>query len=384
MSSDINKLNELQDISFIDNITPDTVLEEMISDFQEKYYELTDSYEILSEFDKYRIMINAVSLKLYQAFQYIDRAGKMNLLKYSYGDYLENLGANRGVTINEAKVARCNLQFTLSQPQNKVIGIPAGTKATSGDGVYFLTEEYCEIEIGQLNVTTRAVSQVTGTIGNNYSIGQINILSEPIAYVEKVSNIDIPSGGEDRESDDRFRERIFFSPSGYSTAGPEDSYIYWVNNYSSKIEDIKVISPSDDTVQILVTKKNGEIPDNEFLMGLENYLSDSNIKPITEKVIVSAPEVVSYDISGTYYISKKDVLNVSNIIKKVDEAVLEYVLWQKNQIGKDINPYFLYHLLIKAGVKRVDTVTPTFTTINENSIAITENIDLVYGGIEDD
>lgn len=76
MANDIQKLYDLPEISFIDDLTADTLLEEMISDFQEKYNELTGEYEVLGEFDKYRILLNAVALKNYQVCQYIDRAGK--------------------------------------------------------------------------------------------------------------------------------------------------------------------------------------------------------------------------------------------------------------------------------------------------------------------
>lgn len=384
MASDIKKLYDLPEVSFIDDITADTVLDEMISDFQEKYYELSGEYEPLSELDKNRILINATTLKIYQAFQYIDRAGKMNLLKYSTGDYLINLGANRGVTINEEKAATCDVQFTLSAVQNSVISIPAGTPFTAGDGVYFMTESYCEIPIGSTSVTINAICQITGTIGNGYEIGQLNILSEPIAYVDTVSNVSATSGGEDIQSDEDFRETIFLAPSGYSTAGPEDAYIYWAKRYSSLVSDVKVNTPSDDTVQVVILKQDGEIPDESFLSGEQDFLTQKSIKPMTEQVIVIAPTVVNYDITGTYYISKSNASNAEHINSLVTEQIDSYIKWQKEKIGRDISPFYLQHLLAIAGVKRVDLTSPVFTDIDETSIAIERTVNLVFGGIEDD
>ena len=69
MANDIQKLYNLPDISFIDGITIETVLNEMIDDFQEKYYKLSGEYELLGEFDKYRILINATSLKVYRTYR---------------------------------------------------------------------------------------------------------------------------------------------------------------------------------------------------------------------------------------------------------------------------------------------------------------------------
>ncbi len=354
MTNDKDKLNNLPDVSFIDNITIDTVLEEMLDDYQEKYYELTGNYEFLGEMDKNRILINAAALKIYQAYQHIEKTGKMNLLKYATGDYLINLGANRGVEINEPKPAKSIVKFSLNQLQSSTIAIPKGTLITAGDGVYFETTEYAEIPSGSQDVTVNIICQLTGTVGNGYAIGQINEIVEPIPYVEMVTNINESSGGEDVQTDDEFRQRIFLAPSGYSTAGPEDAYVFWTMQFSTLITDVKVITPEDDTVQIILLKKDGEIPEEEFLQGVKEYLEDGNIKPLTEKIEVIAPAVVSYDINGTYYINSSDKNNIATIQSNVNAALEEYIRWQKEKIGRDLNPFQLQYLLMKAGVKRIE------------------------------
>lgn len=384
MANDIQKLYNLPDISFIDGISVDTVLNEMLTDFQDKQNELSEDYATLGEFDRYRVLINAASLKIYQAFQYIEKAGKMNLLKYSTDDYLDNIGATRGISRTEAKAATCNIKFMLSTTLASTVGIPQGSLITAGDNVYFETIEYAEILVGNKEIIIPCMCQIPGTIGNNYAIGSLNTMVEPIPYVEEVSNINISSGGEDQQSDESYRETIFMAPSGYSTAGPEDAYTYWAKRHSTKIMDIKTVTPADDTVQIIVLLVDGEIPDESFLDGMQEYLSGNNIKPMTELVEVIAPSVISYDISGTYYINQSDKDRALLIQDKVNEAINEYVLWQKSKIGRDLNPYQLHYLLMKAGVKRVELTTPTFSNINDSSVAIAENITLTYGGIEDD
>lgn len=384
MANDINKLYNLPDISFIDDISADSLLEEMITDFQDKFFDLTGEYETLGELDKYRILMNATTLKLYQAYQCIEKAGRMNLLKYSYGDFLDNLGATRGITRNEAKAATCTLKFTLSQAQNNTISIPAGTQVTAGDGVYFATDEYREITTGTVQTEIPATCLVAGTVGNGYVTGQLNILVEPIAYISAVINITETEGGEDTQSDEDYREKIFLAPSGYSTAGPEEAYIYWAKVYSTLISDIKVITPADDTVQLIVLLKSGEIPDTAFLNALKEYISNSNIKPMTEQVTVSAPTVVSYDINGTYYINRSDKDNAATIQKAVEAALIEYEAWQKEKIGRDLNPFYLQYLLMKAGIKRIDLSSPSYLDISDLSVAVAENISLRFGGAEDD
>lgn len=384
MASDIQKLYSLPDVSFIDDISAETILQEMISDFQEMHEELTGEYIELTEFDRYRIMMNATVLKLYQAFQCIDRAGKMNLLKYSTGDYLINLGANRGVLINEEKSATCMVKFKLANPLTFAVTIPIGTRITAGDGVFFESSKYGKIKANNTEVIVPVICQVTGTIGNGYEIGQLNILTDPIPYVEEVENTTISDGGEDVQSDEGFREKIFLAPSGYTTTGSEDAYIYWVNECSTLISDVKVNTPQDDTVQIIVVKKDGEIPDESFLLNIKNYLENSNIKPLTEKVEVIAPTIIHYDVEGAYYINRSDVNKAEIIHKQVTEQLNQYLMWQKEKIGRDISPFYLQHLLALAGVKRVVLTSPQFIDIDSTSIAIEGNVNLVYGGVEDD
>ncbi|MGB8452721.1 MAG: baseplate J/gp47 family protein [Anaerocolumna sp.] len=384
MASDIQKLYNLQDISFIDGITADTVLEEMVNDYQGRYYELTGEYETLGELDKYRILMNAASLKIYQAFQYIEKTGKMNLLKYATGDYLLHLGATRGVEINEEKAATCQVKFILSELQMGTIAIPKGAQVTAGDGVYFETGEYAEIHPGTQDITVNAICQVTGTVGNGYVTGQLNVLVEPIPYIENVMNVTVSSGGENIMSDDDYRQKIFLAPSSYSTAGPEDAYVFWTRQYSALISDVKVITPADDTVQVIILLKDGEIPDTGFLETMEDYLKDNNIKPLTEKVTVTAPTVISYDITGSYYINSSDKNNVTAIQSAVNAAVNEFIEWQKEKIGRDINPFHLQYLLMKAGVKRMELTSPAFANVDDTSIAIEGSANITYGGIEDD
>lgn len=384
MANDIQKLYNLPDISFIDGITIENVLNEMINDFQDKYYKLSGQYEVLGEFDKYRILINATSLKVYQAFQYINRTGKMNLLKYSTGDFLDHLGATRGIIRTEAKAAVCEVKFGVSKIQSSVIVIPKGTLITAGDNIYFETKEYGEIEVGKTEIIVPAECQIGGTIGNGYTIGTINTMVEPIPYVEVVENVNESNGGEDEQSDTSYREAIFLAPSGYSTAGPEDAYTYWAKSFSTKINDIKTRIPSEDTVQIIVLLNEGEIPDESFLNEMQAYLSNSNIKPMTELVTVTAPVAVSYEITGTYYINRSDKDNALAIQEKVTNAVDEYVNWQKAKIGRDLNPYHLHYLLMKAGIKRAELTSPVYANIDDTSVAVANNITLTYGGIEDD
>ena len=104
----------------------------------------------MQDADPVRLLAYADCLMLYQIAQYADRAGKLGLLKYSYGDYLEDVGALKGVERIEGAAAKTILRFTLSTARPGVILIPAGTRVTSGDSLYFQTTENLEIPAGEL------------------------------------------------------------------------------------------------------------------------------------------------------------------------------------------------------------------------------------------
>ena len=242
MAINIQNLYDLPDISVIDDVDIENMKKEMIADYEKNYKEETGESITLYPADKDRIKLNVVANKLYQAYQCIDRGFKMNFLKYAYGDYLKHHGAMKKTFKQESRPAVTVLRFTLQETRAQATAIPAGKRATAGDNLFFATDDYAEIGAGNLYVDVHATCTQAGTIGNHYMPGQINGMVDKIPYVERVENIIESEGGSDEESDANFKERIFLAPSSYSTAGPEDAYIYWVKQYNSAaIGDVKVM-----------------------------------------------------------------------------------------------------------------------------------------------
>ena len=97
MPDTLQSVFDLPEVSFIDNDTVDAMMNRMVSNFEKKYKEVTGKSRSLAPADPMRILIYSVALDLYQLEMYTDRAGKQDLLKYSYGEFLDNLGGNRGV-----------------------------------------------------------------------------------------------------------------------------------------------------------------------------------------------------------------------------------------------------------------------------------------------
>ena len=108
---DIQQLYDLPDISFIEGITVDSIIEEMIADYEQKYEETTKKQITLRPGDKDMILLNVFGGKFYQLYEQLDFAAKMNLLKYSRGDYLKHLGAMKKTFLNEPRAAVTTARF---------------------------------------------------------------------------------------------------------------------------------------------------------------------------------------------------------------------------------------------------------------------------------
>ena len=384
MSDSLQSLANLPDVSFIDNDSLSDMTQRMISNYEKRYQELTGISVSLGAADPMRVLIYAVAADLYQLEQYIDRAGKQDLLKYSYGEFLDNLAGNRGVTRKQPSAARTTLRFTLSETKAYAVGIPAGTRVTNGDGVYFQTAEYGEVSPGRLHADIEAVCTAEGVEGNHFLPGQIRILADPLPYVESVENVTETDGGAALETDESLAERVYLAPSSYSVAGPAAAYVYWAKTYHADIGSVKAVSPSPGEVAVYMLMSDGSLPGAEILQGLQDYLSESQIRPLTDHVSVLAPAVVEFRVNLTYYIDRSRASAVWNIRQAVEEAIESWLLWQQSEIGRDINPDALIQRVIAAGAKRVTLDAPAFAAVDDVQAAHCVARNIVYGGLEDD
>lgn len=380
----INQIANLPEVSFIDNMTLDDVQARLVKAYQDKYKELTGKPLTLQRADSESLKLYAVSVVLFQMFLHVDNAGKMDLLKYAYGAFLDNLGALRGVTRLPAAAAVCTVRFTLSAAQASVVTVPAGTMVTNGDGVYFETDEEAEIAAGNLYVDIPCTCTVSGAEGNNILAGAIDILVNPIPYMAFVANIDATTGGADVESDDDFADRIYLAPSAYSVAGPEGAYVFHVQSYSSSIGDVEVTSPTPCEVEVRFLLNDGTLPTQTLLDEVCAYLDEESIRPLTDHVEVLAPTQQPFDIDVEYYINQSDAGKASTIQGEVAAAIEEYVEWQTFKIGRDINPDVLTQKMIDAGAKRVVVASPSFTEVPSGSVARIGTQSVAYKGIEAD
>ena len=377
-------LNNFPDISFIDNMQIDDLINQMIIDYEDKLKEITGKEVSLAQADPYRMILYACAVQIYQGMQYIDRAGKQSFLKYSYGTFLDNLGALRGIKRMPATPAVTKIRFSIETAIASAVQIPQGTRVTNGNEVYFYTDEYAEIPAGKTYVDVDATCTDTGQGANGFGPGEINLLVETLPYISSVSNIVETAGGSDIESDDALADRIYIASSAYSVAGPADAYVYWTKTASTNIVDVSVTSPAPSEVDVRFILEGGELPGEALIEKVKSILNDDNIRPLTDLVTVQAPDIVNYDIELTYYINESDKSAAQNIQDLVNNAIESYKEWQSSAIGRDLNPSYLIGKIMASGAKRVTVTSPVHTELSQTQVAVFTNATITYGGIEND
>lgn len=379
----IDEIANLPDVSFIDGVTLDDIQQQMVQDYLDKYEELTGESTELTRADPVSLILYACSVQIFQAMLYVDRAGKQDLLKYSYGEFLDNLAALKGIAREPAKPAVVTMRFSLAAIRPDTVAIPQGTRVSNGD-LYFETDEYTEIPSGDTYADVTATCQTDGEDGNGLLPGEINVLVDPIAYVASVANTESTVGGTDIEDDDTLASRVYIAPSKYSVAGPEEAYRYWITEFNSSISDVYLSSPEAGQVLIEFILEGGELPNEAMVRSLADYLANENIRPLTDEVIVQLPATATFNVNVQYWINRSDINKAATIQAAVEQAVTDYVSWQQSKIGRDINPDKLISLMEQAGAKRVAVTEPVFSVLPDATIGRIGTKTVSYGGIEND
>ena len=379
----IDELKNQPSISFIENFTLEDIQTKLLNAYSEEYEKITGISGVLNDGDESKLILNSAALILYQLFLFLDNAGKMNLLGYACGEYLDGIAATRGLLRKSAAYAQALFKFELSAPRSEATPIPGGTRIADSYGHYFATREYAEIKSGDTYAEVFADAVEPGEASNNLPVGAVNIIVDTLPYIFSVSNISVSVGGSDTESDTELTKRIFLYPGSFSSAGSAAAYEYFAKNYRTDIGDVHAFKSNDMEVTVLFTLADGALPTQSDITDMVNYLSESDKRPLTDLLVVSVPAEVNYSIKLTYYINKYDSNNVSEIQKKVTSAVAEYKAWQRH-IGRDINPSELIHRIISAGAKRVEILSPVYTEITDIQISKLSEESVTYGGIEND
>ncbi len=275
---------------------------------------------------------NILDLALYVEtilVDHINKKYKAGFISYAEGEELDLIGRDVfGVERLGPVPARTLLRFYLSRQTT----IPKGTRVATKDmKVIFETEETAT---GTAQVDVRAVATEPGLKGNGYLPGEVSVLLDTVPGVDRVENTTVTTGGADRESDEHYRDRLRKSLERLSNAGSKGAYIFHAKSAHPRIGDVSVFSPSPGVVKVVFLLDDGSIPDQTYIDIVSSHLNAEKIRPLTDQVIVSGPQVVNANVSVRLYIS--DMTLQSFISEKATESLSSYLEQVQKTVGKDL------------------------------------------------
>ena len=331
--------------------------------------------------DERRIFGEAMVALLLAQVSTLNQKAKQRFLKYAEGELLDAYGERLDEKRLEPDAAKTILRFGIQSPLPSNLIIPKGVRATPNSEVYFKTKNESIIPAGSLYIDVEAEASIKGSKYNGFELGSIKTIVDLIPYLASVTNITVSEGGNDGEpytptGDDSFRERLRLSSSSFSTAGPAAAYEYFALRADSTIGDVKAYSPSEGIVNIIVLMKDGTLPSEVVLNKVDAIVNDPKIRPLTDQVLVEAPNEITYDIEFHYYVNADTEGEVIQNIEGTDGAIERYIKWQSSKLKRNVNPDELRKMILVPswadglnGAIRVDLVSPSYQIISENQVA---------------
>ena len=374
-----NELMLLDDVNFTDTDTK-KIERQIIDDYQRI------AKTVVYPGDPIRLFLTTLAYRIAHERSIYNIAAQQTLLRYATGLHLDHIGAMLATYRRPESFSGCIVEFSINQPLEFDVVVPAGTRVTSDGTAIFETLAEIKIPAGELSASVNVQCLLAGKLFNNIEIGQIDKFVDPIAYITSIKNITKTSGGADVERDDSYRERISLAPEKFSVAGPKLAYRYHALSAHQNIIDVAVERPNPGIVRVSVLLTEGKIPavDSTEIALVKKILNDDEIRPLTDTVDVEPAVAVNQNYSITWYLSDTNLSQQSIIAKNIGRAVKEFEFWQSTKLGRDINPDELIHRCKKAGAKRIEITGMSYRVLANNEVCsfIKNDNRITFGGTE--
>lgn len=363
----------MADIAFM-NISASDIVERLVTGVEDQLG------EPLYPGDERRLFLEALAPVIVQIINETNDACRQRLLRYARNEVIDALGERMQVDRLAPTAAKTTLRFSLAEARDRSTFIPQGTRATPDGTCHFATTAAATIPAGQTYVDISAECTEGGAAYNGYGVGAIATITDLIPYIAGVTNLDETHGGDDGEpqdsggpGDERYRERVRLAPAKLSTAGPQASYIYHAMSASPLITDVNAINDHEaGTVELIIMTADGD-PSEDVIEAVEAACNSESVRPLNDKLIVSGPERVPYDVEIKYYTTADTEQEAVAAIEGKGGALDQFNEWQQLKIGRDINPDKLRALCLapagETGAIRIEITAPTFTKLTEKQLA---------------
>lgn len=340
--------------------------EEIWKDMMTAY--LTSGGDILYPGDEKDMLLRSVLAVVTQVFAGVDNGLRMQTLRYAVGDYLDVLGENRNCERIQAQAAKATVTIT-TNATGEADTLAAGTAMTADGEVFYLLEDDVPLTGYAQTLTASIVADRTGSIGNGLLTGTQMQMQATNPAINSIIAATDATGGQEREADEAYRERIREYGLASVSTGPARQYEAAAKAVSSVIVDANAVNLAAGSVGIyliLSTDTGAEA----LIQSVEEALNAEDVRPLTDTVSVYKATDVPYTLNVKYLCD-----NSSAVTQAITDAVAAYQEWQDNTIGLAFNPDRLMAALYQAGATRVvwgegsnfdGSGDVTYTEIEEN------------------
>ena len=185
-----------------------------------------------------------------------------------------------------------------------------------------------------------------GSAGNGLAAGVELQLSTAHSAVQSIFSSMAASGGNEREDDETYRERIRSFGLATVSTGSERQYEAGAMAVSSEIVDAKAVALAAGEVGVYLILSDEASP-AAILTAVEAALSAKDARPLTDEVSVHQAAAVAYTLNVQYSADGS-----SGTAAAIAAAVENYQTWQDNTIGRAWNPDRLMAAIYQAGATR--------------------------------
>ena len=316
---------------------------------QNAFFEITgENADLLSDIGA---RFKAVASELFNLACYGDFVMKQAFVQTATGEYLDSHAALRDMTRKTATKARGQLTFSVSEPAENNIVIPANT-ICSVDGREFL--QFRTMQSGTISAGSRSVSVNAEAMeyGSDYNVKRdaVTVIVNPPGYVEAVVNTIDFSGGCDDETDEMLRKRILQSYSVPATGLSRYSIAECIMK-NSDVLDCNIVKDSPATLTVYVRTKNGSMT-SRLTQKIQDALMVAELTSASTEIELAQPSEYTLNISVTPRHNDSD-----EVIEQITKAVKDFCY--SVRIGECINLSDIYYTACSAAdVKECAVASP--------------------------
>ena len=347
---DLSKLKR-EEVKIVDDDLAQS-LAAMIADYEQR------AGKVLQPAHIERLLINTFAYREHLLRQQVNEAYRQQHPRFATGLMLDLCGDDVSTPRLQAQPALTTLRFTAGLSGLEQIAVPKGTRVNAGQ-TGFVTTESALLTAVQSSAEVAAECTETGTVGNGWSVGQINSPAERLhpTIDVAVSNTTVSAGGVEIEGDEAYRERVLLAPESFSVAGPVGAYQYWARQASPAVVDVHVANDTDGggqpiggRVAVTVLAKDG-LPNAELIGKIQAALSAEKRRPLCDTVVVKAPTAVDYTLDAELTLFTGTDARTAKAA--AEQAWAAYEAARRSRLGLDIVPLDIQTALKVAGVYNV-------------------------------